>query len=166
MSESIFLAFDYGTRRIGVAVGDTLTGSARPLATIANGDQPDWRALDKALQEWRPQACVVGLPLDLEGNEQSMTRQARAFSQKLQERFKLPVHLADERHSSRAADDELREARSSGRMQRRVRSGDRDGQAARLILEQWLRDNASRAVPAAVPKAQPGTATTEVRKEE
>ncbi len=135
---SIYLAFDYGARRIGVAVGDDLTRSARPLATIANAQTPDWNAIDREMKAWKPSACVVGLPLDLDGNDQAITQLARAFAKALHDRYALPVHLADERLSSRAATDELRNARASGRMTRRVRSGDRDQQAARLILEQWL----------------------------
>ncbi|HUP93011.1 MAG TPA: Holliday junction resolvase RuvX [Solimonas sp.] len=132
---SIYLAFDYGTQRIGVAVGDDLTRSARPLPVLTGAD---WPALHKLIKEWQPQALVLGLPLDEDGSEQDLTVAARAFGNQLRERTKLPVHEADERYSSRAADGELREARASGRMGRRVRKGDRDGQAARVILEQWL----------------------------
>jgi putative holliday junction resolvase len=135
---SIYLAFDFGAKRIGVAVGDDLTRSARPLTTIDNGKAPDWAAIDREIKAWKPTACIVGLPLDLEGNEQTLSRAARAFAAALQARYGLPIHICDERFSSRAADDELRNARASGRMARRVRTGDRDQQAARLILEQWF----------------------------
>lgn len=131
----IYLAFDYGEKRIGAAVGDDLTGSARPLPTLDNGD---WSAVTRVIAEWGPAALVVGLPLDEDGGEQAMSAAARRFAQQLGERSKLTVHIADERYSSRAADDALRDARASGRMTRRVRKGDRDGQAARVILEQWL----------------------------
>jgi putative Holliday junction resolvase len=137
---AIYLAFDYGARRIGMAVGDDLTRSARPLATIANAQAPDWNAIEREIKAWKPSACIVGLPLDLDGNEQTITQQARGFAKALGDRYAIPVHLADERLSSRAATDELRDARASGRMTRRVRSGDRDQQAARLILEQWFAD--------------------------
>ena len=133
-----YLGFDYGAKRIGLAVGDALTGSARPLPAVQNGRQPDWDALGKVLKEWHPTGCVVGLPVDLDGNDQAVTVQARAFAEQLKTRYGLPVHLCDERLSSRAADDELRSARADGRLNRRVRKGDRDGVAARLILEQWL----------------------------
>ena len=135
---SIYLGFDYGAKRIGLAVGDAVTGSARPLPAVGNGRQPDWDALARALKEWHPAGCVVGLPVDLDGNDQTITVQARAFAEALRQRYGLPVHLCDERLSSRAADDELRTARADGRLNRRVRKGDRDGVAARLILEQWL----------------------------
>ena len=81
---------------------------------------------------------MVGLPLDDDGSEQAMTTAARAFASELKTRTSLPVHLADERFSSREADDALRNARASGQMKRRVRKGDRDGEAARVILEQWF----------------------------
>jgi putative Holliday junction resolvase len=148
-ADSLYLGFDYGARRIGVAVGDALTGSARPLPAVVNGRQPDWDALAKALKEWRPAGCVVGLPLDLDGNDQDITVQARSFATQLRTRYGVPVFLCDERLSSRAAADELRGARADGRMNRRVRKGDRDGVAARLILEQWLASGIKGATPAA-----------------
>jgi len=136
------LGFDYGSHRIGVALGDRLTGGARPLAAIDNGKHPDWAALERCLAEWRPEALIVGLPLTEDGAEQPITTPAREFSRALARRTGLPVHLVDERYSSRGADAELRDARASGRMNRRVRKGDRDSQAARLIVEQWFVDGA------------------------
>lgn len=134
----LFLGFDYGQRRIGVAVGDDLTRVARPLPTLSNAREPDWSAVAKALQDWQPAACVVGLPLDLDGQPQPITARAEHFAAELRRRCGVPVYLCDERLSSRAADDEIRSARGDGRMNRRARKGDRDGVAARLILEQWL----------------------------
>lgn len=146
---AVYLGFDYGARRIGVAVGDAVTWLARPLPTIANAREPDWNALTRVLRDWRPSAAIVGLPVDLDGNEQAITGQARAFAEQLRIRFGIPVHLCDERMSSRAADDEIRSARADGRKTRRVRKGERDGVAARLILEQWLGEQRVR--PAAAP---------------
>ena len=124
-----------------MAVGHAVTRSARPLPHVANAQAPDWTALARAIREWGPDGLVVGLPLDLDGNVQAITQAAQGFALALGERFGLPVYLCDERLSSRAADAELRDARSSGRMGRRVRKGDRDGVAAQLILEQWLGDH-------------------------
>lgn len=129
-----YLAFDYGEKRIGTAVGDTITGTARPLATLTGG-------LDAALKlvaEWRPTALVVGLPLMEDGTDQRITTLTRRFAKELETRSKLPVHFSDERYSSRAADDVLREARASGAMSRRVKKGDRDGVAAKIFLEQFM----------------------------
>ena len=137
-SGALYLGFDFGTRRIGCAVGDGLTGAARPLPPVSNAREPDWTALKKLLNEWRPAGCVVGLPVDLDGNAQQITGLARTFAHDLGHRFAVPVYLCDERLSSRSADDELRSARADGRLARRIRKGDRDGVAARLVLEQWL----------------------------
>ncbi|MGH8481058.1 MAG: Holliday junction resolvase RuvX, partial [Nevskiaceae bacterium] len=98
----------------------------------------DWQRIGKLLADWSPAACVVGLPLGEGGDEQPITRQARQFARELQQRFEGPVHLCDERYSSRSARDDLRGARAAGVLKRRVREGDRDSVAARIILEQWL----------------------------
>jgi len=131
----VYLAFDFGEKRIGAAVGDDLTGTARPLPALNSGD---WKAIEKLIAEWRPAALVVGMPLNDDGSDQLITTLTRKFIRQLEERIKLPIHTSDERFSSRAADNILRDARASGQMTRRVRKGDRDGQAARVILEQWL----------------------------
>jgi len=136
----VYLAFDYGTKRIGVAIGDAVTRAARGLGIVSE----DWQAIEGLLAEWKPQACVVGLPLGRDDEEQAITRRAREFAGKLQERFKGPVHLCDERYSSRAGRDDLRQARASGAMKRRVRQGDKDSAAARVILEQWLGEQGNR----------------------
>lgn len=140
----MFLAFDFGHKRIGVAVGDALTGTARALPALRSSTQPDWPGIERLLTQWRPEALIVGLPLDEDGGEQDITTLARQFAEQLRRRSGLCVHLADERYSSRAADDALRDARASGRMKRRVRKGDRDGEAARVILEQWLAEQSIR----------------------
>ncbi len=129
-----YLAFDYGEKRIGTAVGDTITGTARPLTTLTGG----FDAVLKLIAEWRPAALVVGLPLMEDGTDQRITTLTRKFAKELALRSKLPVHFSDERYSSRAADDLLRDARSSGAMTRRVKKGDRDGLAAKILLEQFL----------------------------
>ena len=132
----VYLAFDYGTKRIGVAIGDAVTRAARGLGAVP----PGWQQIDRLLAEWSPAACVVGLPLAEGGEDQAITRRAREFAQQLQQRFKGPVHLCDERYSSRSAHGDIREARARGVLKRRVRPGDKDSVAARVILEQWLAD--------------------------
>lgn len=124
-------------------MGDALTLTARPLPALANASAPDWNALGRLIEQWQPAALIVGLPLNEDGSEQAITPPARAFALALGQRYGLPVHLADERYSSRAADDALRQARASGRMTRRVLKGDRDGHSARIILEQWLQQQAA-----------------------
>lgn len=132
------LGFDVGTRLIGVAVGHPLTASARPLATIAMRDgSPDWARLDGLLREWQPEALVVGLPLALDGGEQPMTRTARRTGRALGERYGLPVHFVDERHSSQEAARRFAGARAAG-LRRRRDAATLDADAAAVILETWL----------------------------
>lgn len=106
-----FLGFDYGEKHTGVAVGSTFTGTAQPVTVLtANGDEPDWTAIDRLIAEWKPHGLVVGLPLNMDGSRNRLTRAARAFGESLRARYNLPVHMADERLSSRAATDTLLEA--------------------------------------------------------
>ncbi len=134
------LSFDYGLRRIGVAVGNTLTGTAEALSTIAAQDGlPDWRAIDRCIADWRPTAIVAGVPYNMAGRDGRLTTAALRFADELGVRYGIEVHRVDERLTSREAEDDLRERRRSGAKTRRVRSGDVDREAARLILLQWLR---------------------------
>jgi putative Holliday junction resolvase len=134
------LSFDYGLRRIGVAVGNTLTGTAEALTTIAAEDgRPDWRAIDRCVAEWRPAAIVAGVPYNMAGRDARLSTAALRFAGELGDRYGIEVHRVDERLTSREAEDDLRERRRSGAKARRVRHGDVDREAARLLLLQWLR---------------------------
>ncbi|HLG53268.1 MAG TPA: Holliday junction resolvase RuvX [Steroidobacteraceae bacterium] len=134
------LSFDYGLRRIGVAVGNTLTGTAEALATIdAHAGEPDWPAIGRCVSEWRPAAIVVGVPYNMLGANARLTAAALQFADRLAGQYGIEVHRVDERLSSREAEDVLRERRRSGAKTRRVRRGEVDREAARLLLLQWLR---------------------------
>ncbi|NND59080.1 MAG: Holliday junction resolvase RuvX [Gammaproteobacteria bacterium] len=138
------LGFDFGQRRIGVATGEIDPATAAPLATVAcHQNTPDWAAIDKLIAEWRPVRLLVGLPHRADGTEGSMAPQCREFATALGRRSGIAVELVDESLSSRSAAAELREHRRSGRMQRRVRRGDTDRIAARLIVETWLANRTS-----------------------
>jgi putative Holliday junction resolvase len=132
------LGFDFGARRIGVASGNRISQSARPLpALVAQKGQPDWTRIEALLSEWRPEALVVGLPLTLDGGEQAITRGARAFADALATRSKLPVHLVDERHTSQEAARRFAAQRAAGSARRRD-AENIDSLAAAVILESWL----------------------------
>ena len=134
------LGFDYGARRIGVASGDTLTNTARPLGTVmARAGLPDWARVAHYLAEWRPQFLVVGVPCNMDGTPGPLTDAALGFAAELRRRYALEVATVDERLSSREAEDVLRRQRASGARRRRVRRADVDPVAACVLLEQWLR---------------------------
>ena len=139
-SSRTVLSFDYGLRRIGVAVGNTLTGTAQALATVAAHDgEPDWRAIAAVVADWRPAAIVVGVPYNKGGGSDALARAALRFADQLGARHGIEVHRVDEFLTSREAEDDLRERRQSGLKPRRVRRGDVDREAARILLLQWLR---------------------------
>ena len=97
-SQGYVVAFDFGLRHIGVAVGQFVTRTASPLTTLsANDGKPDWEQVRSIVEEWRPQSFVVGLPLNMDDSESDMSERARAFAGNLERRFELPVHLVDER---------------------------------------------------------------------
>jgi putative pre-16S rRNA nuclease len=130
------LGFDFGTRVIGVAVGNPLTG-ARALATVDNRAEPDWRRIDTLVSEWHPSDLIVGLPLTLSGDEQAIAKASRAFAAALGERYKLPVRLVDERLTSVEASRRFASQRASGTA-RRKDVASLDAIAASIILESWF----------------------------
>jgi len=136
------LGFDYGARRIGVASGNRISQSARPLpALLSHKGEPDWPRIDALLAEWKPVALIVGLPLTLDGGDQAITRGARAFADALGQRSGLPVQLVDERHTSQEAARRFAAQRASGASRRRD-AENIDSLAAAVILESWLQAGA------------------------
>lgn len=132
------IGFDYGTRRTGVAVGQRLTGTARPLTTLdmPNG-HPDWTAIDRLMRDWAPTGAVVGRPTRMDGSITPLTSAAEAFAADLGRRYDLPVDLIDERLTSREAETELRQQRVAGN-RGRIRKQDVDQTAAAVLLRDWL----------------------------
>jgi putative Holliday junction resolvase len=136
----VLLAFDFGVRRIGVAVGQTLTGSATAVGALPCHDgAPDWPAVDTCIARWAPGRLLVGVPYNMDGSDTTTTAACRAFGEVLARRTGLPVDYVDERLTSAAAYDELRDERRSGSRARRIRPQDIDANAARLILQTWMR---------------------------
>ena len=131
------LSFDFGLRRIGVAVGQFTTRTASSLETIAHRDAPDWAAIDRLVQEWKPDVFVIGLPLDLQGEETDMSRSARNFGEMMSRRYQRECEYVDERLSSHAAQGRFVELRASGGMKRKDHNR-LDAMAAQVILENWL----------------------------
>ncbi len=129
--EATLLAFDYGEKRIGVALGNGLTRSARALTVIQNRSR-DYRfeAIGALIREWQPNLLVVGLPTHQDGTPHAMTQQATRFGNQLNGRFNLPVAWVDERYSSVDAEAQLRERRGD--------TSQLDAEAASIILQQYL----------------------------
>lgn len=131
----VLLGFDFGTKRIGVAVGQTVTQSARPLETLkAQQGVPQWSQIDKLIKVWQPDALVVGIPLNMDGTEQPLTLLAQHFLNALKERYQLPVYGIDERLSTVDARERIFEQGGY----KALKSGQIDSVAAQLILQNWL----------------------------
>lgn len=131
------LGIDYGARRIGLATGNTLTGTAHALTTLRHNGDP-FAALDRVLAEWRPDHVVIGLPLAADGSESETSRLVRRFAEQLAERHPgLPLSFEDERFSSQAASRQFATARGEGRARSRD-ARNLDGVAAAIIAESWL----------------------------
>jgi putative Holliday junction resolvase len=133
---SRLLGFDFGQKKIGVAVGQTITGTATPLTTLRNrGRTPDWPAIEALIREWQPDAAVVGLPHNMDDTEEeTLAEPVRRFARQLEGRFRIPVHLIDERLTTLAAQAALGIPRGASRSE----LDKLDAYAAKLILETWL----------------------------
>lgn len=135
MNSATYLGFDYGTKRIGIAVGNTVSVSATALDTIqVRNGQPDWGHISRLIAEWQPDALIVGWPIQMDNSDNPVTPRARRFGNQLDGRYNLPVHHVDERLSTHMALSEIREAGYNSRRS----SGLVDSYAAREILQTFL----------------------------
>jgi putative pre-16S rRNA nuclease len=130
VSNQTLLCFDCGKKRIGTAVGQTITATATALEIIKTiNNKPDWNSISRLIDEWSPDRLIVGKPFQLDGSRQEMTDIAERFSRQLEGRYQLPVEMIEEQLSSYEARRELKS------------TYDLDAVAARLILETWLSEN-------------------------
>jgi len=143
------LGFDYSQNKIGIAVGQRLTNTASALTTlICHHKKIDWEAIDDLFRQWKPDGCVVGLPLNMDGTEQDTTQRAKNFGKQLKARYNLPVFYVDERLTSREASQmlgygghtsPLRQSRIGKKINQKQQQGHNIDQfAAQLILQDWL----------------------------
>jgi putative Holliday junction resolvase len=133
--EQTIIAFDFGTKSIGCAVGQSITGTAQSLTSFKAQDGiPNWDEIEKVLKEWQPDLLVVGLPLNMDGTEQPLTQRAKKFANRLNGRFNLPVALQDERLTTTEARAEI----FSRGGYRALDKGKVDSISACLILESWF----------------------------
>ncbi len=131
MGPQTVLAFDFGLKRTGVALGNTLTGGARPVCTIETaGNDKRFERIGQLIAEWQPDLLVVGLPLGNDGGETPIAKRVKRFGQQLGGRFGLPVKFVDERYSSAVVEDAIRPGRNN--------KAEVDAAAAAVILQAWL----------------------------
>lgn len=129
------LGFDFGMKSIGIAVGQTFTKTAQALSALsAKQGEPTWNQVEELIKSWKPEALIVGIPLNMNGTEQPITHAAKKFAKQLEERFRLPVHLVDERLSTVEAREKLFDQGGF----KALKKANIDSTSAQLILEMWL----------------------------
>lgn len=146
-SPQVILALDFGLRRIGCAVGDTLTRRARPVYTLQRRDPQqlladEWDTLTQLIRDVGATQIVIGRPYNVDGSRHTLTEALDAFLTQVGVRCALPVHQVDERYSSLEAEATLKDLRARGQRRGSIKKTDVDSMAAALILERWLADNA------------------------
>ncbi len=135
---STLLGFDYGLRHIGIAVGQTITKTAKPLCGVkATDHEPPWGQIAEIIAEWNPDALIIGLPLNMDGTEQSITHKAKSFAKELHNRFKLPIYFIDERLTTVEAKKQL----FAEKGYRGLEKAAIDAVSAQIILESWMGKN-------------------------
>lgn len=129
------LGIDYGLKRIGIATGQTITGSASPITTLnqINGST-DWESIEKLIDQWKPQALIVGMPYYLDGQENDMTKVVEAFCLELEQRFAMPIFKINEALSSYEAEAILKKNTKIGKHNKH----EIDKMAAAIIVQNWL----------------------------
>lgn len=129
------LAFDFGTKSIGCAVGQSITGSAQPLPAFKAQDGiPNWDLIEKCLNEWQPDIVVIGLPLNMDGTEQPLTARAKKFANRLHGRFGVKIALQDERLTTTEARSEIFQRGGFKALEK----SKVDSISACIILESWF----------------------------
>lgn len=142
----VVLGFDFGLRRIGVAVGNTLTGTSQPRPAVHRTNrslEPVLAAIALEVRDLQPARLIVGTPYNVDGSAHALAEAAAEFAAQLQKRFGLAVHRVDERYSSLEAESGLRASRQAGRSGR-IRHGEVDSAAAAIIVERWLKGEGDR----------------------
>lgn len=135
LPDGIVIAFDFGMKRIGVAVGQTVTKTANAHSMLkAEQGEPNWQQVQSLIDEWKPIALVVGIPLNMDGSEQSITARARTFADSLASHCQLPVYGVDERLTTIEARERIFEQEGYKGLQK----ASVDAMAAKIMLEAWL----------------------------
>lgn len=139
---AVVIAFDFGLKRTGVAIGNTVIGSATPECTLISKDElPDWDGISKLFKEWQPSQIVVGMPIELDGTENPLKKRIDRFCNQIQGRYNIDVEQENEQFTSIEAAQRLKQLRQSGRKQK-ISKDEVDKIAAAIILENWMQRNA------------------------
>ncbi|MBM23206.1 MAG: Holliday junction resolvase RuvX [Gammaproteobacteria bacterium] len=138
--DSVLIGFDYGTKKMGVAIAQCITKTATPLNVLKiKNEKPNWEQLDQIVSDYRPVLAIIGYPGKINKQTSLLADKIEKFGSAIEKHYKMPTILFDETYSTTIARKELRDLRRDGNLSRRIKRGQVDSMAAKIILEQWLK---------------------------
>ena len=138
--DSVLIGFDYGTKKMGVAFAQCITKTATPLNVLKiKNENPNWEQLDQIVNDYKPDLAIIGYPGKNNKQTSLLADKIEKFGSAIEKHYKMPTILFDEAYSTTIARQELRDLRRDGTLSRRIKRGQVDSMAAKIILEQWLK---------------------------
>ena len=139
MDHKIYIAFDYGLKKTGVAIGQSITKTASPLASLSmDNGEPDWSEVDIIFEDFKPSCAVFGMPEECINSNKTLIDNIKAFSSGIAQRYGISIKFVNEHLTSKIAKDQLKEQRQEGILQRQLKKGQIDSMAASIILQEWM----------------------------
>ena len=139
MKHEVYIAFDYGLKKTGVAIAQSITKTASPLLSLKmiNGE-PDWDDIDSIFENFKPNCAIFGRPKKQMNESNSLTKRINSFSSKIEKRYQISIGFINEHLTSKIAKDKLKEQRQEGILLRQIKKGQIDSMAATIILQEWM----------------------------
>jgi len=139
MNHKIYIAFDYGLKKTGVAIGQSITKTASPLTSLSmDNGKPDWSEIDIIFEDFKPSCAVFGMPEERINSNKNLIDNIKAFSSGIKQRYGISIKFVNEHLTSKIAKDQLKEQRQEGILQRQLKKGQIDSMAASIILQEWM----------------------------
>ena len=137
--DSILIGFDYGTKKTGIAIAQCITRTASTLKAVRmKQEHPNWNQLDQIINDYRPDFAIIGSPGKTSQETSALTEKVENFASDIEKRYTMPTKLFDESYSTKLAKEELKNQREAGILNKRIKKGQVDSMAAKILLEQWL----------------------------
>ena len=139
MKHEVYIAFDYGLKKTGVAIAQSITKTASPLLSLKmiNGE-PDWEDIDSIFENFKPNCAILGMPIKQINESNSLNERINSFSSKIEKRYQISIGFINEHLTSKIAKDKLKEQRQEGILLRQIKKGQIDSMAATIILQEWM----------------------------
>ena len=139
MKHEVYIAFDYGLKKTGVAIAQSITKMASPLLSLKmNNGEPNWEDIDLIFESFKPNCAIFGMPTKQNNDSNSLTNRINSFSSKIEKRYQISIGFINEHLTSKIAKDKLKEQRQEGILLRQIKKGQIDSMAATIILQEWM----------------------------